>query len=316
MKTIRVLLIVILFSLVIAGDSHSVIAQSSDSVYVTETGHWIWGDFLTTYNSVPDPLLYFGYPITDDFVDPVTQQHVQYFQRARLDMITTAESTSVQIAPLGELLHESGGQPADIPNEGPTCREFDTGFSVCYAFLQFYDANDGSIWFGSPISSVELEDGHYVQYFRFARLEWWPDRPSGERVVLSDLGRIYFDKVVANPALLQPNSSAISAEALINPIVHVFALRSLIGAGEQQTIFVVVQDQLLNPVPNAQVGITLFYPDDTREFYILSETNQFGASQLTFTTSISPVETVVNVNAEINISGETASGKTRYRIWW
>jgi hypothetical protein len=69
--------------------SGSVMAENKSSVYVPETGHWIWGAFLDEYNSVEDPLLYFGYPITDDFIDSVTGQHVQYFQKARFDLVDT-----------------------------------------------------------------------------------------------------------------------------------------------------------------------------------------------------------------------------------
>ncbi len=78
------LILTLAFLLALAPVSGSVQAENKSSVYVPETGHWIWGEFLTEYNSVDDPLLYFGYPITDDFIDSVTGQHVQYFQKARL----------------------------------------------------------------------------------------------------------------------------------------------------------------------------------------------------------------------------------------
>ena len=199
----RIFLILLIITGLVVGVSRATRAQSSDSVYISETGHWIWGEFLRTYNSVSDPLLFFGYPITDDFTDPVTSQRVQYFQRARFDLVDTQTGPQVKIAPLGQLLHESGAPLADIPRDGPTCRSFDSGYSVCYAFLQFYDAYDGMNRFGNPISDVEVIDGRYIQYFDNTRMEWWPDRPAGQRVVLTDLGRIYFDKVVANPELLK-----------------------------------------------------------------------------------------------------------------
>jgi len=271
---------------------------------------------LRTYNSVSDPLLYFGYPITDDFIDPLTNQRVQYFQRARLDLVDTPEGPMVQIAPLGKLLHEEGAELADIPREGPTCRNFNSGFSVCYAFLQFYDAYDGATWFGQPISEVEVVDGHYMQYFDNIRMEWWPDKPSGERVVISDLGRIYFDKEVRNPELLKSNQASSIAGTLINPVVNVFALNSLIGAGEPQTIFVIVQSQNLMPVANAQVGVTLYYPDGSKQFYRLAETNEFGISQFSFQVDQLEIKTTVNAIAEINVRGESATGRTWFRIWW
>lgn len=316
MKKLRWAFVFLILAILVALVPQTVKAQSSDSVFVSETGHWIWGDFLRTYNSVSDPLLYFGYPITDDFIDPQTNQRVQYFQRARFDLVDTPEGPMVQIAPLGKLLHAEGAELADIPREGPTCRSFNTGFTVCYAFLQFYDSYSGSTWFGLPISEVEVVDGHYVQYFENIRMEWWPDKPNGERVVISDLGRIYFDKEVRNPELLKSSQTASIASTLINPVVNVFALNSLVGVGEAQTIFVIVQNQNLLPVANAQVGVTLYYPDGSKQFYRLAETNEFGISQFSFQVDQLEVRTVVNAIAEINVRGESASGKTWFRIWW
>lgn len=316
MKKLRWASVFLIIALLAGTFTQVVNAQASDSIYVSETGHWIWGDFLRTYNSVSDPLLYFGYPITDDFTDPVSNERVQYFQRARFDLVDTAEGTIVKIAPLGQLLHEEGAELADIPNDGPTCRTFDSGYPVCYAFLQFYDAYNGAVWFGNPISEVEVADGHFVQYFENVRMEWWPDRPTGQKVALSDLGRIYFDQFVANPELLQSSPPASINGNLLEPTVNMFALNSLVGVGEQQTIFVIVQDKYLRPVTGAQVGVTLYYPDGSKIFYRLSETNEFGISRFVFNVDNVEIRTLVNVTAEISIRGESASGKTWFRVWW
>ncbi len=298
------------------GVSQAARAQSSDSVYISETGHWIWGEFLRTYNSVPDPLLFFGYPITDDFSDPITNQRVQYFQKVRFDLVDTESGPQVRLAPLGELLHEAGAPLADIPNDGPTCRSFESGYSVCYAFLQFYDANTGGTRFGNPVSEVEVIDGRYMQYFDYARMEWWPDRPAGQRVVLSDLGRIYFDKVVANPELLKSSAPANIAGNLLQPKVRVFTQHALIGAEEQQTVYVVTQDQYLRPIEDAEIGVTLVFPDGSKEFYRLPESNKFGISQFSFTVADLPLRSEVNIEAEVSIRGEFARGRSWFRIWW
>ena len=294
----------------------SVSAQSSSSVYVSETGHWIWGEFLNEYNGVSDPLLYFGYPITDDFIDPVTNQHVQYFQKARFDLVDTPDGPKIQLASLGRLLHEDGAQLADIAEDGPTCRRFETGYSVCYAFLQFYDAYSGVTYFGDPVSALEVIDSRYVQYFEYARMEWWPERASGERVVLTDLGKAYFDKVVANPDLLKSSPPTNIAGQLLKPIVRVFPQKSLIGVNEQQTVYIVVQDQYLRAMSNAQVGVTVTLPDGSSEFYRLPETNEYGVSQLVLTTPALSVQSVVALKAEVTIRGETAVGNGWFRIWW
>lgn len=315
-KSLRPLLLIWLIGLLGLVSSQPAQAQDSDSVYIPETGHWIWGEFLRAYNSVPDPLFYYGYPITDDFTDPITKTRVQYFEKARFDMVETPRGPDVQVAPLGQLLHESGNPLAEIPKEGPTCRAFKSGYTVCYAFLQFYDAYAGEIYFGMPLSDVEVVDGRYVQYFDRARMEWWPDRPSGKRVRLTDLGKIYFDKVVANPALLEPNPPANISGNILNPKVRVFTRKSMIGANESQSVFVIVRDQYTRAIEGAQVGVTLSFPDGSREFYRLPETNEQGISQFTFTTADLPVRSVVSILAEVSIRGEHGSGRSWFRIWW
>ena len=47
----------------------------------------------------------------------------------------------------------------------------------------------GEAYFGEPISPMEvMPNGRLVQYFERARMEWWPEKPTGMRVVLTDVG--------------------------------------------------------------------------------------------------------------------------------
>lgn len=291
-------------------------AQDADSLYVPETGHWIWGEFLEAYYANPDPLFYYGNPITDDFVDPVTKAHVQYFEKAVFELVETANGPRIQLLPLGELLHDDQNQLADIPNEGPSCRSFTSGYNICYAFLQFYDSYTGSSHFGLPISKVEVIDGRFVQYFEYARMEWWPDLPAGQRVKLSNLGRVYFEKAVGDPKLLKPSPPPEATGSLLNPRVRVFASHALIGSGEQQTVYVVVQDMYLRPIEAAQVEVTLSFPNGTIERYRLPGTDENGISRFTFTTADLPARSVVYLKAEVAIRGESSVGRSWFRIWW
>jgi len=311
-----ILLFVLLVTLISQSLSSPASAQESDSIYVQETGHWIWGKFLEMYISVEDPLFYFGLPITDDFIDPVTQAHVQYFEKARFDLLDTPEGPRVQLAPLGQWLYQGGNPLANIPSEGPSCRLFPSGYSVCYAFLQFYDSKDGATHFGQPISLVEVIEDRYMQYFDYVRLEWWPDQPEGERVKISNLGTEYFNQYVADPTLLKPEPSPEESGNLINPQVKVFALSSRIGAKEAQTVYTVVHDPFMRPVAGAQVEVTVIYPNGVSEIYQLPESNEFGVSQFTFSAPDLVVQSVVRLNATIHLRGETASGKSWFRIWW
>ena len=80
----------------------------------------------------------------------------------------------------------------------------ETNISVCFAFLDFYNQHGGTLQFGYPISPFEYHDGIIVQYFQRARMEWQPSNPESERVILTDLGSLYFDKLNEDPARKDP----------------------------------------------------------------------------------------------------------------
>jgi hypothetical protein len=69
MRGVRVIKVVIplivLFGALVAGAALGVRAQPPESVYFEATGHYVQGEFLKFYLSASDPLLMFGYPITD-----------------------------------------------------------------------------------------------------------------------------------------------------------------------------------------------------------------------------------------------------------
>jgi len=106
----------------------------------------------------------------------------------------------------------------------------------------------GQIILVYSVSKLEMIDGRYIQYFENVRMEWWPERAAGERVVLTDVVEFIFDKVVANPELLKANVAENVQGKLVNPVVRVFAQKALIGAGEQQTLYIIVQNQNLQPM--------------------------------------------------------------------
>ena len=170
--------------------ANTIQAQSSDSIFFEETGHWVRGLFLEKYKSTDDPLLIFGYPISDEILDVDSGITTQYFQRARMDLLDGV----VEIAALGKELY-SAGTPLEVdPSKSSSCRYFsETEKSVCYAFLQFYDKHNGYEFFGFPISDLELQGERYVQYFEKARMEFRPELGNGERIALADLGSIYYD---------------------------------------------------------------------------------------------------------------------------
>jgi len=197
-----------LLILVLIGSAtwQSSLAQGGEE-YFDETGHVVTGEFLAAYRSVPNPVQLYGYPITDAFQDTTRNLLVQYFQKARFELDPAGPvGNRVKVSPLGEYLYTPGPEASLTVNPG-ACRTYypPDGYRVCYAFLEFYDRQGGQKQFGLPISNIEWHDGRMVQYFQNARLEYHPEMPMGQWIVLAELGRQYFDQHGEDRALLMPN---------------------------------------------------------------------------------------------------------------
>jgi len=286
--------------------------------YQSINGHIVQGEFLKFYKSASDPLLVFGYPITDDFTDPVTGLRTQYFQRARFELVQSPSGPTIQLANLGQSMHTGIAPIASIPTNGSACRFFqETGKNVCFAFLQFYDGNNGPEFFGNPISDVEIRDGRYVQYFERARLEWQPDNPSDQHVALTDLGTIEFYARGINPFTLSDSTIQIPDPQTTVLNVHAFVDRALLPAYSQQTIYIIVQDQKLAPVEGANISIKIYNPGRS-EPQLLTPfiTTENGISSEQFSIDDIPAKDVVRIEVTANYEGLSSSTSTWFRVWW
>lgn len=290
-------------------------AQAGESEYFSETGHNISGEFLAFYKSNPDASYLYGHPITEQFTGH-DGKSVQYFQRARFEYrADLPEGQRVQLTPLGRETYISTG----ILNVGNSfsCRAYaETGFSICFAFLEFFDANGGAAQFGFPISGFEYHEKKIVQYFEKARFEWQPWRPEGFRVVISDLGRAYFEKMGEDPALLAPVSPFNNAPRIITELrVRAFVWKAVTLPTDDQMFFVIVQDQNLQPVSDAACNAAVHWPNGTKDSTVVrSDTNGVGIFSLEFGNqpygSLVYTDIVCTYN---DLSGKTI---TSFRIWY
>jgi hypothetical protein len=256
----------------------------------------------------------FGYPLTEQIASR-DGKTVQYFERARFELrADLPEKQRVQLSALGKAMYE----PADQVNLGNTsgCDVFATGYPVCYAFLDFYRANGGAAQFGEPISPFEFHDNIIVQYFELARFEWRADRPEGQRVVLTDLGHLYFEKIGENPELLRPVNPL---DATINPIlsirVRAFVARPVTQPRGRQTVFVIVQSQTGKAVPDATGKAIIRWPGNRTEEYFFT-TNNAGVGTLTFDFSDQKQGELVPIEVMVAYQGLAGSTKTSFRIWF
>ena len=285
-------------------------AQSADILYIPETGHYIKGAFLQFYNAAKDPKLVYGYPITEQ-ITARDGKTVQYFQRARFELTA---ANRVQLTPLGTLTYQPQSPIPINANNG--CEQYPTGQKVCFTFLDFYKTNGGPSQFGNPISPFESADGLIVQYFEGARFEWRADRGSEKWVVISDLGRLYFDRQKEDPAYLRPVQPS---DATIKPVLSLksraFVLKAVALKNGAQTVYVIVQDQTADAVENASVRAVVHFANNTLQEYVFT-TNARGIGQVSFNFSDQQPGELITIDISVNYQGLTCTTTTSFRIWF
>ena len=314
MKATRQLAAFFLFLAMLSSERGTALAQSTTVQFFPETGHYVRGDFLRYYRSAPDPRLVFGYPITEQITSK-DGKTVQYFQRARFELRKDLPETQrVQLTLLGQALYQQADQLRLDNISG--CELFSTGYSVCLAFLDFFKANGGGAQFGNPISPFEFHENLIVQYFEKARFEWRADRSEGQRVVLTDLGRHYFDQLDEDPVLLKPVSPI---DATINPILsvkaHAFAAKPLTGSTGQQIVYVIVQSQTLQAVSDATGKAAVRWTDGRMEEYFFT-TNQAGLGTVTLNFADQKQGELVTIEITVVYQGLGSRTRTSFRIWF
>lgn len=314
MKTIWRLAAPILILAILLTSWGTAKAQSADVQYFPETGHSVRRDFLRFYKSVQNPTLVFGYPITEQITSK-DGKTVQYFQRARFEFFPELlEGQRVQLTLLGQEDYQPGQQLR--LNNSAGCDSFPTGYAVCFAFLDFFKANGGTTQFGNPISPFEFHENLIVQYFEKARFEWRADRPEGQRVVLTDLGRIHFDQLGEDPAHLKPVTPL---DATINSVLSVkvraFVAKSVTYASGQQTVYAIVQNQTGLAISNANGKATIRWPDGRTEEYFFT-TNSAGVGAVTFNFADQKQGELIPIDVVVAYQGLAGATKTSFRIWF
>jgi hypothetical protein len=224
------------------------------------------------------------------------------------------EQERVQLTSVGQAFYEPADQLRLSNTAG--CDPFPTGFSVCFAFLDFFKANGGTAQFGNPISPFEFHENLIVQYFEKARFEWRADRPEGQRVVLTDLGRYYFDRLSENPAFLRPVKPV---DATINAILSIkvsaFVAKPFTQPTGQQTVYVIVQSQTLQPISNATGKATVRWPDGRVEEYFFT-TNTAGLGTVTLNFADQEQGELVPIEITVVYQGLGSTTRTSFRIWF
>lgn len=304
-------------------------AFTQEPVFFKETKHWVTGAFLDYFNS-HGSLEIFGYPISEQMVDQGIT--VQYFQRARMEWHpNNPDPYKVQLGLLGDELKYR--QPS-IPEPASRSRRKvyfpETGHTLSYAFLDYFQANGGIDLFGYPITEMYFEDGKIVQYFQRLRMEWHPEDTSST-VVIGELGEVYLsiyrDRML--PDALRPQSSnervvgatpTVLAPDSIKNIRAVVSLRySVMSKKRNQTVSVLVTDDNGDPLPGAQVAIVFFEQASGQELagsQATLTTNDQGFAQTDIAVTGGRSGAQIVVRANVAYGTLTTTPQNVFLLWW
>jgi hypothetical protein len=306
-------------------------AQSGALRYFEETGHTIEGAFLAFFET-HGGLSTFGYPLTVVFDED--GHDVQYFQRARFELHDKGKpSERVVLGALGTALHEA--EPpipaADIPPPDHADRFYfaETGHTLSFAFLRFYQEHGGADLLGYPITEWILEpNGRIVQYLERGKLEWYPENPLGKRVQLGMLGTIYVTQnvdpahtestYVGSPPVDAPTPTPQPPERseVGKLYVTLTLMHPMIGSNVDQTAYVYVFDEAQLDVPGASVEVEVQYPNGERDVLGFPVTDMLGRSQYTFAMYPLLPGQVVRIQATARYGNLWAETSAVCLLWW
>jgi hypothetical protein len=310
-------------------------AQTEETRYFEETGHNVRGEFFRFYEANGGRAI-FGYPLTDEFDE--NGRRVQYFQRARLELYPeNPEPQRVLLGPLG--LELGYGQPPLAPSEAlpfdhPDKRYYpETGHTVAFAFLEFYEDNGGPALFGYPITEWIIElNGRIVQYFERGKLEWYPENPPGQRVQPGMLGVIYVEQYVdpvytereerfsrspteastpGSPPEPQPILSVVTGLQVLTTVKH-----PIIGLQGVQTIYVYVLDQEGHGVEGASVDVEIRYKNGRVNRFSVEGTDANGYGQIDLEIKDAAPGYVVIVSLGARYADLEARTTLAFLPWW
>ena len=317
-----VLLLSVCFILAALAVPQVLLAQSETERYFPDTGHIVRGEFLNFFDQ-RGGLKIFGYPITEQF--EYEGRQVQYFQQVRMELHPENPAPNrVQLGALGEELGKRTPSTAQTGPDSFVQRYFpETGHTVAYAFLNFFNNNGGVETFGYPISEYGSESagGRIVQYFQRAKMEWYPELATAQRVQLADLGIIHFDRLASQGKLDPAKKSAVAppksgrSQLPISLKVNATTKYAITSRRSPQTVFVFVTDQTNTPVAGANITFTMRTALGSRSIPLLP-TDASGFTSYRFDIgSLFPGQTVF-VDVHADAGGVKGSDQTSFFTWF
>jgi hypothetical protein len=301
------------------------LAQNETERFFAETGHWVKGEFYTYFRQYGG-LEIFGYPLTEEFVEQGFL--VQYFQKARMEWHPeNPVQYRVQLGLLGEeLKYRQPPVSEPMPRSRRKVYFPETGHTVSYAFLDFFNKNGGIDIFGYPITEMYFEEGQIVQYFQRLKLQWQPNDPSNA-VVVGNLGELYvsmYSHRMPPEALRRSDAIANTVQPTTQPEIRglraTVSLRySVMSTRRNQTVTVLVTDVNGDYLENARVEISFIemntnrvLPDSTQTLF----TDSRGFVNASLPVNEGRSGTNIIVRAVVTYGRLSATAQNVFLLWW
>ncbi len=295
------------------------LSPTFDPRFYPETGHSVSGEFLKKYLQAQHPEQIYGLPITEPFYSDRAQRIVQYFENARFELYPeNPPELRVRVTPLGQMmLYQQQATSLNIPYPLGRCRHFrETGFSVCYEFLDFFEQNGGVRIFGYPISDVIVQDGVIVQTFQLLQIEWTGSGNFISAVRVSPLGRRYFSLIQEDARLLAASLFNNNAPQLVQSLrIRAFSQNAVVPPSGIQSIYVLCQDQSERPVADALISLNIVLPDGSEVYPPPpkpSDANGMASFDFPYQ---SPQPGLAILKVQAQYGDLQATSETSFRIW-
>lgn len=275
-------------------------------VKVFSNGILLSGEWLKKWSSSPDPYLQYGMPLTG-VIQSTSGENVVYLQKARFR--ETAEG--IVVDPLGQMLYVPG-HPANFSLNTPACRVHpETGFHLCYTFLQVYSVKGDLL--GAPVSDPEEENGRIYQAFEFGWLEWRPENPPNQRVVFVDLGRIAYDLWEGGDVSTIGSSLPVSSTDIT---AFAFVEQSILPDNSTQTLYIIARDSKYQPISDVIVNAAVEFPTGQVVGLGVRSTDANGLVKYTFDVRGFQIGQTVKIHANLKYGPNSAEAGTSFRIWY
>ncbi len=255
-----------------------------------ETGYTIRPPFLAYYDQYGSEAV-LGYPLADAYTNDQGVL-IQPFQNVVLQQTVRG----VEPMPIGLAL--GLGEPETRPLDP--------------ALAQWYAVHGGVTFFGKALTDAHEEHGTLVQDFERARIM----RDAFGNVGMARLGEVY---VSAFPP--PPSDGRAAHRVRITPTppnavsANVGVGFPTVNSGDEQSIFLLVEDVDGDPVAGAQALAVLEYNNGVAEI-TLPETNAQGVASTSFITPPAAPGSRVTVRVHVLVGATHFTVETAYLQWW